>query len=273
MTAEEVYRWPNDYELETLARDIGDLPFWVDLLRRERPVRVLEIGCGCGRLTLPLARLGAEQGFTITGIEMESAMLQRAKEHASVEPDPARRALRLIPGDARDLDSALRRRDGVSAPLFDVILMPYGVAHHLISPDDRLRAWRGARRWLRTGGLLVVDLTAPDLGRLLAGACGDTPRRLDMEAQRNGRSLLRTVATRYAPATQQETLAFEYHLSDPEGSQRDYRSDFDMHVYFPRDLITVFRMTGFAVERLTGAYSGEPFGPRSPQLIGQGRAI
>lgn len=273
MTVEEVYLRPEDYELETLARNIGDLPFWMSLLRRERPARVLEIGCGCGRLTLPLARLGAEQGFTLTGLEMEPAMLRRAEEHARDESPHIQRALRLALGDARDLDGALHRL-GVKDEMrpFDVILMPYGVAHHLTTADDQLRAWRGARRWLRAGGLLAVDVTAPNLRRLLAGLDSPTPRHLDMVVSRDGRTLRRTVATRYHATTQQETLAFEYHIIDPDGARRDYRSDFAMRVYFPRELELLFRATGFTLERLVGSYSGDPYQTHSPLLLGLGRA-
>jgi SAM-dependent methyltransferase len=274
MAVEEVYRRPGDYELETLTRDIGDLPFWTGLLRRERPARVLEIGCGCGRLTLPLARLGAAQGFAITGLEIEPAMLRRAEGHIQAEAEETVRALRLALGDVRDLDGALCRLAGGAAhQRFDVILMPYGVAHHLTTPADQLSAWRGARRWLRAGGLLAVDVTAPDLARLLAGRDAPTPRRLDLEVSRDGRTLRRTLSTRYHAATQQETLAYEYHVSEPDGAQRDYRSDFAMYVYFPRELELLFHATGFTLERLLGSYNGDPYCARSPLLLGLGRAV
>jgi SAM-dependent methyltransferase len=274
MALEEVYRRPDDYELETQAREIGDLPFWMGLLQRERPTRVLEIGSGCGRLTLPLARLGAEQGFSVTGLEIEPAMLRRAEEHARDEATPTRRALRLAPGDARDLDGALHRLQGAEdLPAFDVILMPYGVAHHFTTPDEQLSVWRGARRWLRAGGLLAVDVTAPDLERLLAGRDAPTPRRLDLEVSRDGRTLRRTVATRYDATTQQETLAYDYHMSEADGTVRDYRSQFTMRVYFPRELALLFCATGFNMERLLGSYRGEPSSARSPLLLALGRAV
>lgn len=274
MAVEEVYRRPEDYELETLARDIGDLPFWQRLLQRERPIRALEIGCGCGRLTIPLARQGVEQRFTITGLEMEPVMLRRAEEHARAEAATTRRALRLALGDARDLDAALRRLgDDAHTRPYDVILMPFGVAHHLTTVDDQLSAWRGARRWLRLGGLLAVDVAAPDLPRLVAGSRHLTPRQPDLEVSRGGRTLRRTLATRYHAAIQQETLAYEYHVSDPDGGHRDYRSNFAMYVYFPRELELLFRATGFTLERLLGTYSGATYGPRSPLLLALGRAI
>ncbi|HEX8982713.1 MAG TPA: class I SAM-dependent methyltransferase [Ktedonobacterales bacterium] len=271
MTVEAVYLRPDDYELETLSRDIGDIPFWSSLLRRERPKRVLEIGSGCGRLTLPLARLGAEQGFIITGLEMEPAMLRRAQEHARAESADTRRALRLMLGDARDLDGALRHSDG-RATTFDVIIMPYGVAHHLTTCDARLSAWRGARRWLRAGGLLAVDVAAPDVARMAAGRVEETPRACDLEVSRDGRTLRRTVATHYDGATQVETHAYEYHVQEPDGAQHDYRSDFQMYVYFPHEIETLFRTTGFTLERLIGSYHGEPFCADSPLQIGLGRA-
>ncbi len=277
MALEEVYRRPDDYELETQAREIGDLPFWTGLLQRERPARVLEIGCGCGRLTLPLARLGAAQGFSVTGLEIESAMLRRAEEHARDEAAPTRQALQLAQGDARGLDGALhqlhRLAGAEDSAAFDVILMPYGVAHHFTTPDEQLSVWRGARRWLRAGGLLAVDVTAPDLERLLAGRDAPTPRRLDLEVSCGGRTLRRTVATRYDAATQQETLAYDYHVSEVDGAVRDYRSQFTMRVYFPRELALLFGATGFGMERLLGSYRGEPYRARSPLLLALGRAV
>jgi len=274
MAVEEVYLRPEDYELETLGRDIGDLPFWTRLLQRERPAHVLEIGAGCGRLTLPLARLGATHGFTITGLEMEPTMLQRAEEHARAESPETRRALRLTRGDARDLDATLRALvDPAACHAFDAILMPFGVAHHLTTPDDQLRVWRGARRWLRAGGLLAVDVAAPDLARLRAGLDAPTPRRQDLEVSRDGRTLRRTVATRYHAATQDEALTYEYHITDPDGARRDYRSTFTAHVYFPRELELLFRATGFTVERVVGSYHGEPYTGGSSLLLTLGRAV
>lgn len=277
MAVEEVYLRPDDYELETLTREIGDLPFWSGLLKRERPARVLEIGCGCGRLTLPLARLGAEQGFTITGLEIEPAMLQRAQEHARDEAPATQRALRLTLGDARELESALQPRDGAASPAspraFDVILMPYGVAHHLVSSDEQLSVWRAARRWLRAGGLLAVDVAAPNLARLATGLSACTPRRLDLEVSRGGRTLSRTIATRYCAATQVERLTFDYSIEEADGARRDYRSAFAMRVYFPRELELLFRATGFSVERMLGSYAGEPYTAQAPLLLTLGRAI
>ena len=63
------YDWEN-------ARTLGrrDVPFW-RRIATEAGGRVLELGCGTGRITLPLARAGAK----ITGIDRSTPMLDRAR--------------------------------------------------------------------------------------------------------------------------------------------------------------------------------------------------
>src|SRR6266567_6993946 len=122
MAIEEIYRYPDDYDLEVESRGTNDIPFWVHLLQSEQPAptRILEIGCGTGRLTIPLAREGAVRGFTVVGLDIEPTMLSRAQERMSHEPEHIRNALQLLLGDVRSLNLG---------EYFDVILMPYGVAH------------------------------------------------------------------------------------------------------------------------------------------------
>jgi hypothetical protein len=50
-----------------------------------------------------------------------------------------------------------------------------------------------------------------------------------------------------------------------------YESDFDCHVYFPRALELLFRLTGFEVDMRYGGYQRRPFTASSRQLILIGR--
>lgn len=262
MAAETIYQHPLDYELEVAAEQVQDVPFWIDLVQREQPRRVLEIGCGTGRLTLPLARVGVERGFSITGLDLEAAMLARAGERAQAESEGARRALRFIRADARSFSLAER---------FEVVLMPYGVAHHLLTSEDQLAAWRNARRHLAPDGLFAVDVQAPDLA-LLARARECTPRVVDRDLWgEDGRHLRRSVATCYDALSQRLLFAFEYEVTDPDETRRAYPSEFAMYVYFPQELARLFQETGFRVERFVGSYTGAPFDNHSAQLIALAR--
>src|SRR3712207_6020181 len=66
------YDWEN-------ARTLGrrDVPFW-RTLARQGGGRVLELGCGTGRIALPLARAGA----MVVGIDRSAPMLERARQRS-----------------------------------------------------------------------------------------------------------------------------------------------------------------------------------------------
>ena len=76
---EPIYKRPGDYDLEHEGDD-EDIGFYRRLVQRLRPRRVLELACGSGRVTLPLAEQGAAQGFEVVGVELADEMLSAALE-------------------------------------------------------------------------------------------------------------------------------------------------------------------------------------------------
>ena len=58
-----------------------DVDFWLDVVATARPGRVLELACGTGRVTLPLAAAGIE----IVGIDIDPVMLVAARARSSAE--------------------------------------------------------------------------------------------------------------------------------------------------------------------------------------------
>ena len=87
----------------------------------------------------------------------------------------------------------------------------------------------------------------------------------------SGARLLRYKTTRYLPHLQRAQIRFMYDKF-PDGERVDrYVSDFDCHVYYPREIELLFRCTGFEVEARYGDYAWRPFGPASRQIIVVGR--
>jgi hypothetical protein len=83
--------------------------------------------------------------------------------------------------------------------------------------------------------------------------------------------MLRYKTTSYLPHEQRAEIRFLYDKF-PEHLQADrYVSDFSCHVYFPREVELLFRLTGFEVEARFGDYAMRPLGRTSPQLIVVGR--
>src|ERR1700744_5734604 len=72
-----LYKHPEEYDLEHLGYT-EDIEFYVSTVKKYRPFRLLELGCGTGRITLPLAETGAELGVDVTGLDNEPEMLYKA---------------------------------------------------------------------------------------------------------------------------------------------------------------------------------------------------
>jgi len=135
------YDWEN-------ARTMGrrDLPFWKKFAGTRR--RGLELGCGTGRLLVPLARGGA----SMVGIDMSAGMLARAR--ARIARLPRHRRPRLLRGDI----CALPLQSGSMSSVF----APYGVLQSLTSDAAFDSALAEAARVLTPGGRLGIELV-PDL--------------------------------------------------------------------------------------------------------------
>ena len=142
------------YDLD-LQDDPGDLDLYRALADRADG-RVLELAVGSGRLAVPLA----VAGHSVTGIDVDPAMLRRARERAAEERLPGDR-LELVEADL--LDARLPDAGGYAfayLALNSLMLLP--------TRDAQRAAIRTLADHLAPGGLAAVDVWLPDgddLGR------------------------------------------------------------------------------------------------------------
>jgi len=109
---------------------------------------ILELGCGSGRVLIPLA----DAGFTVVGLDASRPMLARA-ERAIAEAGVSDRVT-LFEGDMRAADQA------PGGP-FGLVIFSLNSLMHLTTPDDQRSALEAARRALDPRGQLVIDTMNP----------------------------------------------------------------------------------------------------------------
>lgn len=258
---EAIYQHPEDYDLEHV-HDTDDVEFFLKLAREFRPRRVLELASGNGRVTLPLAELGAEMGFEVVGLELVPEMLRAAQAKREEASAGARERLTLIEGDMRSWRA--------EEP-FDLILTPCGSVSHLLSLEDQLAAWRAAHANLVPGGRFVVHTRMADLGSY-ADSFQRPPREvvlidLDTHDPASKTRMLRYRTTRYHAHEQRARIRFLYDKYVGDAQPVRTVSDFESHVYYPREMELLFRHTGFTVEAVYGDYRGRPLRASSRQMI------
>ncbi|TFV77976.1 class I SAM-dependent methyltransferase [Bradyrhizobium frederickii] len=150
MEQSSLYDRPDLYDLMA-PRDPILERFYVETAC-ERGGRVLDLACGSGRLTIPLAQAGLE----VVGADRSSVMLERAGTYArshAVEP-------RFIQLDMRDFDLA--------GTTFDTIIVAMNSVLHLHSLDDFAGFFKSVGRHLSPNGRLVFDAFLPNIAMLNA---------------------------------------------------------------------------------------------------------
>jgi ubiquinone/menaquinone biosynthesis C-methylase UbiE len=135
-----------------------DIAFYLALARREGS-RVLELGCGTGRVAIALAAAGLE----VVGIDSSVGMLDGARaKAASLDAETARR-LTLLEGDMRAF--SLDRT-------FDSVLIPARAFAFLLTPEAQMACLTQVHRHLRPEGVLAIDVFDPRLDWCLPEASG-----------------------------------------------------------------------------------------------------
>lgn len=220
-----------DAEYVHVGADIPGYRAWA--ARRGGPI--LELACGTGRLTFPMAETGTE----VVGVDISASMISRAEEKRRAWSPPPGGAVHFSVGDMREI------RLGRTFP--NVVIGLNG-AMHMVSDDDLAAALETARVHLRSDGLLALDVFS-----LPPAALGRAPEaRYDPQEMidpRDGQRYVVTESTRYDPARQLHQLSFFYQPVDGRGQPTgaELRSDLEVRVIFPRELELWLRVTGFEI--------------------------
>ncbi|QXE33080.1 class I SAM-dependent methyltransferase [Streptomyces sp. GMY02] len=201
--------------------------------------RVLDLCCGPGLFLVPLAR----RGYTVTGVDLSPAMLERAEtacERAGAD-------VRLIKADMLDY---------VEPGSFDAVLNVFTSFGYFDDPDDNLRVLRNARESLAPGGRLLVDVMGKEV---LAGWIG-RPQAVDLP---DGSY----VVQRDTVLDSWRRLRTDWTLVRGSTARTASISSF---LYSAAELHDLFVTAGFTDVECFGGFDGSGYGPGSRRLIVRG---
>jgi ubiquinone/menaquinone biosynthesis C-methylase UbiE len=237
------YDWEN---AQTLGR--RDVPFW----RRVAAGAIgpaLELGCGTGRVSLPLARAGVE----LIGIDRSAPMLERARTRVVRSPRlRLGHSPRFVRGDIR----ALPFDDDV----FRMVLAPYGILQSLIRPRDLTATLASVARVLARGGTFGIDLV-PDVPKWR-----EYRNRVQLRGRAGGAQLTLVESVRQDPVHHLTT--FEQTYIEQRGTRvREHRFDLTFRTLSVRQMTRQLESAGFLVDAVLGDYRGRPWDDRADVWI------
>jgi SAM-dependent methyltransferase len=230
----EIYDHPALYD--ALLPAAAHVPYYVDLARQAAG-HVLELACGTGQLTVPIA----SAGVPTAGLDLSAPMLTAARERAAA----ANVSVEYVPGDMRNFD--LDRK-------FTLIFIARNSLLHLHSTEDLLAAFAAVRRHLAPGGIFAFDIFNPNVA-LLARPSGQRFPVFQKETEAFGQ--LTVEATNdYDPATQ--VGRGRWYISTP-GNPDAWVLPLDLRNIFPQELPLLLAAGGFDLKSRMGNLDQTPF--------------
>lgn len=236
------------YDSVPLYRERADVAFYVEEAKSAGGA-VLEVGCGTGRILLPIARAGC----AITGIDGSPQMLERLRTKLATEWREVQSRVHLAQQDMRDFK--------LSTP-FSLILAPFRVVQHLITIDDQLRFLAAVSQHLAPGGKLVFDVFNPRFDMLVAH---DGTERQDTPETKlpDGRSFTR--AYRIARVRWLDQVSESELIYYVDGKR--YVQAFEMRWYLAAELENLLARAGFRVRQVYGDFARGPLRDGCPDLV------
>ena len=236
------YDWEN-------ARTFGrrDIAFWQRLVTA-RGGRVLELGCGTGRVTIPLARTGA---VDVVGIDRSDAMLRRGRGRLRRARLPN---ASLVRGDIRHLP--------FSAGTFETVLAPYGVLQSLLRERDLTATLKAVAEALPVGGVFGLELVA-DLP-----SWKEYRHRVTLTGRRgrDGRPITLRESVRQDP--ERRLTHFDQEFVEGRGrTARRHRFSLTFRTVSVPQMVRRLEKVGFEVTAVLGDYQGGPWDPRAEVWI------
>ncbi len=207
---------------------------------------VLELACGTGRLTVPLALAGTE----VTGLDISSAMLDVACRKAQA----VGARVRWVQGDVTALDLPDR---------FDLIMITGNSLAHMTTPEMLHACLTGVRRHLLPGGQFAFDVMNPDR-RILSRPPADRLRRGHSAA---GFRVYERAT--FDPLTRVREVRWRVRQADgPEVELEPLR----LRIFFADELPDLLASSGLRLDLRFGDFDGASFGARSRNQICVARA-
>lgn len=230
-----------DYEYR---RRRADVTFYRELGRRRLGTegRILELGAGSGRVTLPLAR----DGHQVLALDRSDAMLERLRTRAAALRGAAASRIQVARADLRGFRVAAR---------FPLAIAAFNVLEHLYTRGELDACLRTVLEHLEPGGAFAFDVQMPDLAWLLR----DPHKRwakTKFTDPTTERAYYYSTNHDYDPVSQIALIRIYYEPVDGRGPTRVVK--LTQRKYFPAELEALVAHAGFKVSARYGDFS---FGP------------
>ncbi len=231
-----------------------DLDFYLDYAAAAGG-KILELGCGTGRLLIPIAAAGHE----VVGLDLSEHMLTRCREKLAHQRAEVQARARIVQGDMTAFGLG---------ETYALITVPFRAFQHLLSVEEQLACLRCAHEHLDPGGKLILDLFQVNLRYLVDPASAEEREDFAGVALPGGRTLRRTHRVAgWHRAEQYNDIELIYYVTHPGGHTERLVQAFPFRYFFRYEVQHLLARCGYCVAEVFGSFDRRPLRDDSPEMV------
>lgn len=239
---EALYRNGLHYDLQT-TEFVDDIPFYQRMAEKYGDP-VLELGCGTGRITIPVA----EMGYRIAGLDSAENMLDQARKKAREKGVE----IEWIKADCRDFE--LKQK-------FNLILFPFNSMLHFHDRESLEACFNQVKKHLLPEGKFVFDVFNPNFEILTRDPSKRYPHVEYADPDGRG-TIMVTIKNVYDKAQQINRMKYFYSVGSDEWVIESH-----VRIIYPQELEALLHYNGFKTDARYGDFDETPFSSNSPKQI------
>jgi len=240
------------FDLDTRDAAKDDIPFYLQYAARLN-ANILELACGTGRVTIPLAKAGHH----IWGLDLSLEMLNEFKKKLPDLPLKISERIDLTHADMCDFDLNME---------FSLIIIPFRSFQALITHEQQRLCLNRVYRHLSNEGLFILNVFRP---YAYLDRSWISEERFDWETidPRTGCKVRRNSIRRDIDVENQILYSdLIYYVADPEGKEERLIEPLVLKYYYENQFRELILSSDFKIKEEMGYYDKRPI-KEGPELI------
>ena len=228
-----------------------DLPAFLEMAHEMGP-RILELGSGTGRISIPLAR----EGYQVTGIEKSPEMAAYCQDKVEKEKREVQQKINIIEKDIKEMKAKRK---------FDLILAPNNFINYFINVKELRTLFKKVKEMLKDEGYFVIDNSVPDLSAMVAN--NDQEKSFEFNLPASDKIIIDRFHPQYDFVKQLEYDQIILEEYEEEELIRREKKEETLTFYFPRELRILIQEEFNIVEERGSLLEKAPITKESREMV------
>jgi len=240
------------YDLDDRGVTKDDIPFYLEYAAKTSGGDILELACGTGRVTIPLAKAGNN----VWGIDLSENMLGQMKNKLNMSSQEIAKRVHI---SKMDMCSFVLHKK------FSLIIIPFRAFQALTSLDQQNKCLTSIYRHLTDGGILILDVFKPK-GQLDESWIYPEITQWEVFDPKTGYRIRKNHRGQAIDIERQIIYPeFIYHIVKPDGEEI-IREQLELKYYYYDQIKDLLETQGFEIMQEFGYYDKRPI-TEGPEMV------